>query len=312
MSRVYGIGETILDILFDETGQPMKAVPGGSTFNALVTLSRLGVPTSLISEVGDDHVGGLILRFLDREGISTEYVDRFRDGKSPVSLAFLDANRDARYLFYKQYPARRLDVGLPPVRRGDLLAYGSYYALDPALRPRVAEQLEHARDRGAILSYDPNFRDAHAHEAIRLMPNVLDNMDMADIVRGSDEDFRNLFGTTDTDEIYEGHVRFHCPRLIVTRGERGADLRTPGLSIHLDPLPAARVASTIGAGDNFNAGILYGLAKAGIDRDALATLDEAAWRTIARHGAALAAEVCASYENYVPREFAERYAHLVK
>lgn len=45
--RVIGIGETVLDILFKED-QPQKAVPGGSTFNSIVSLGRAGVNCAMV------------------------------------------------------------------------------------------------------------------------------------------------------------------------------------------------------------------------------------------------------------------------
>ena len=60
MRQVIGIGETILDMII-KNDQPHTAVPGGSVFNGLVSLGRLGVPVSFISEVGNDHVGELSL-----------------------------------------------------------------------------------------------------------------------------------------------------------------------------------------------------------------------------------------------------------
>lgn len=45
MRKVFGIGETILDIIF-RNDQPQKAVPGGSVFNGLISLGRLNVPVS--------------------------------------------------------------------------------------------------------------------------------------------------------------------------------------------------------------------------------------------------------------------------
>ena len=49
MRKVIGIGETILDIIF-RNEQPSAAVPGGSVFNGIVSLSRTGVPVCFISE----------------------------------------------------------------------------------------------------------------------------------------------------------------------------------------------------------------------------------------------------------------------
>ena len=46
MRKIIGIGETILDIIF-KNGQPTKALPGGSVFNTMVSLGRLGIPVHL-------------------------------------------------------------------------------------------------------------------------------------------------------------------------------------------------------------------------------------------------------------------------
>ena len=58
MRKVIGIGETVLDIIFKDD-EPVSAVPGGSVFNALISLGRAGVKASLISETGNDHIGRL-------------------------------------------------------------------------------------------------------------------------------------------------------------------------------------------------------------------------------------------------------------
>ena len=98
--RVIGIGETVLDILFRED-QPQTAVPGGSTFNSIVSLGRAGVNCAMVTEVGGDHIGDIICRYLKDNGVSDEYVCRHENVKSHISLAFLDEHNDAQYIFYK-------------------------------------------------------------------------------------------------------------------------------------------------------------------------------------------------------------------
>ena len=97
MRKVIGIGETILDIIF-RCEQPHAAVPGGSVFNGLTSLGRLGQEVLFISETGNDRVGEIIRNFMRNNNISTDYVDCFPDGKSPISLAFLDDNQNANYI----------------------------------------------------------------------------------------------------------------------------------------------------------------------------------------------------------------------
>ena len=305
MRRVFGIGETILDIIF-RNDQPHQAIPGGSVFNGLISLGRLNVPVSFISEVGNDRVGDIILNFMEDNHVCSELVNRFPDGKSPVSLAFLDDKKNADYIFYKDYASQHLDVPLPDIHEDDILIFGSYFSVNPVLRDRVTDFLQLAKDRKAIIYYDPNFRKTHAHEAIRLMPTVLENLEFADIVRGSDEDFMYLFGKTDTQEIYKEHIQFYCDRFITTHGANGVNLFTRNYTKHFDSFSIEPV-STIGAGDSFNAGILYGLLKYDIRYADLPTLSEEQWEKIIRCGMDLASEVCQSYDNYISKEFAANY-----
>lgn len=305
MRKVFGIGETILDIIF-RNDQPQKAVPGGSVFNGLISLGRLNVPVSFISELGNDRVGDMIRDFMEDNHITTEFVDRFPDGKSPISLAFLDDDKNANYIFYKDYPAQRLEVPLPKIEKDDIFVFGSYYSLNPVLRTRMVEFLQYAQERKAIIYYDPNFRKAHAHEAIRLMPTVLENLEFADIVRGSDEDFQNLYGKTDAETVYKEHIQFYCDRFLTTHGANGVNLHTRNFTRHFDS-PRIQPLSTIGAGDNFNAGIIYGLLKYDVRHADLPSLDQDTWEKIIRCGMDLASEVCQSYDNYISKEFAAKY-----
>jgi fructokinase len=275
-------------------------------FNGFVSLGRLGIPPVFISELGNDRVGRMIRSFMEENRIGTGYVDCFPDGKSPVSLAFLDGNSDAEYVFYKDYPSQRLEVALPPVNPDDIFIFGSYYALNPALRMRMTELLDHARRRKAIIFYDLNFRSAHAHEVVKLRPTIIENFEYASIIRGSDDDFFNLYGSRDPGHIYKEHIRFYCPYFIGTQGAGGVSLFTDRLSAHYEALPAAPV-STVGAGDNFNAGIIYGLLKYGIGSSDLPGLGEAMWGKIIRCGIDLATETCRSRENYISQEYASAY-----
>jgi fructokinase len=306
MRKVIGIGETILDILFKEK-QPQKALPGGSVFNGFVSLGRLGVPLVFISELGNDKVGDMIDDFMKDNNIPSDYVDRFPDGKSPVSIAFLNEENNADYIFYKNYPRQRLETPLPRIEENDILIFGSYYALNPALREKTVELLEYAKERKAILYYDPNFRDAHAHEAVKLRGTILENFEYADIVRGSEEDFFNIFGERNMENVYKERIKFYCPNLIVTRGANTTLLFSGNIQEEYR-IPSISPVSTIGAGDNFNAGVIYGMLKYGVRKDNISNLPKETWAEIIRCGIELSVESCQTSDNYISKEFASGYS----
>lgn len=304
MRRVIGIGETILDVLFKDN-QPKAAVPGGSVFNGIISLGRAGANVTFISEVGGDKVGNIILDFMKENGVGTDNVMVYPDRKSPVSLAFLNEKNDAEYIFYKDYPNLRLDAEMPEVTGDDIIMFGSYYAITPQLRDKVKELLDRARKAGAIIYYDVNFRKSHAHEAIKLMPIILENFEYADIVRGSNEDFGFMFGMTDPDKVYQHKVSFYCPRFICTNGGEGLCLRTASLKKDY-PVAPLQTVSTIGAGDNFNAGLVFGLLKNRIRKADLDELTEVDWDKIIASGMSFSKEVCTSLDNYISKDFAEK------
>ena len=95
---IYTLGETVLDILFKD-GKPVSATPGGSMLNTAVSLGRMGVPVSFISEYAADTTGSIIKDFLNENGVDTSFVSNHLDGKTSLALAFLDEKNNAAYSF---------------------------------------------------------------------------------------------------------------------------------------------------------------------------------------------------------------------
>ena len=100
---VYALGETVLDIVSDGS-LIMNAIPGGSVLNASVSLGRMGVIVSLISESGIDKAGEIIELFLKRNGVLTDCCIKHPHHKTPLALAFLDDEKKASYSFYYDIP----------------------------------------------------------------------------------------------------------------------------------------------------------------------------------------------------------------
>jgi fructokinase len=316
---VIGIGETVLDIIF-QGNKPVDAVPGGSCFNSIISLARAGVKTQFISETANDRVGRLTMDFLAHNGVDSSLVNVRNDIKSPLSLAFLNERNDAEYVFYKDHSASRLSRLRPEIHPDDIILFSSFFALNPAIRPAVADFLRYAKDQGAILYYDVNFRSSHAAEKEALLPTFEENFRLADILRGSDEDFRILFGIEGIEEVFRKHLSTpllsggHAATFIYTRGPKPVQVITalplttslfeatvPDGSPSGDPAP---VVSTIGAGDNFNAGFAYGLIREGITREQIhAGLTPDQLRPLIFYAEQFASACCQSIYNYVPEGF---------
>jgi len=296
MRNVYCIGENVYDIIF-KNGQPVAAKAGGSLLNSSVSLGRLGVPVSFISELGSDQVGDLIEQFLRENNVSTAYMKRYKNAKSAIALAFLDEHNEATYSFYKFKLERRLDTQFPKLRKDDIVLFGSFFAVDPQVRERLLVFLNHAHEQGAIIVYDPNFRKPHHRDLAELNELVIQNMQLADIVRGSNEDFENLFGTSNEKQVYK-IVSPYCNNLIYTANVYGVELLTPQFSKHYE-ISQIKPVSTIGAGDSFDAGIVYGLLHCEIRKEQVTQISTDSWDHIIRFGISFAQNVCCTYDNYI-------------
>ena len=303
MRKVIGIGETVLDIIF-KNDQPIGAVPGGSVFNGIISLGRTGINTTFISEAGNDRVGQNIIHFLKENGVNADNINVYPDSKSPISLAFLDDNNNADYIFYKDHPHDQLDFAYPDVQPNDIVMFGSYYAVNPVIRPQVQGFLEYARNHGAILYYDVNFRASHQNEVIKVTPNILENLEYADIVRGSKEDFNIMFKKNDPDTVYRSEIAFYSKKFIYTQGSMPVELRAENGFSKQYPVIETNTVSTIGAGDNFNAGFVYGLIKYGITQEnIIAGLTESQWDNVIQCALLFSANCCKSISNSIDKEF---------
>ena len=303
MRKVIGIGETVLDIIF-KNDQPIGAVPGGSVFNGIISLGRSGVPASFISETGNDRVGKKIISFLTENHVNAENIYVYPESKSPISLAFLNEKNDAEYVFYKDHPRDQLEFVYPDIQPDDIVMFGSYYAVNPVIRPQMAAFLDHAKNRGAIIYYDVNFRASHQHEVMKLTPNILENLEYADIVRGSSEDFAILYKKTDADVIYRSQISFYTKNFILTQSKEPVELRAEGGISKQYAVEQNEAVSTIGAGDNFNAGFVYGLIKYGVTREMVKTgFSEELWDQIISCALKFSANVCKSIDNSVDVAF---------
>ena len=278
MRKVIGIGETVLDIIFKDE-QPINAVPGGSSFNAIVSLGRCGVKASMISETGNDRVGRNIISFLKENGVDATHLNVYPESKSPISLAFLNENNDAEYIFYKDHPNDRIEYAYPDLQPDDIVIFGSFFALNPVIRPQV----------------------------YAFLPNLLENLELADIVRGSAEDFEILFKHHDADSVYRSQISFYTKKFIFTRASEPIELRAENGFSKQYPVPTLETVSTIGAGDNFNAGFVYGMLKNNITRQEIDNgLTEAQWDGVIKDAMEFAAECCKSISNNVSKEFGKQ------
>ena len=296
MSKVVGIGETVIDFII-RNGKPEDMVCGGSCYNSMISIGRCGLEAAFVGETGDDKLGLRTKQTLEENGVSTEYLVMTPGKRSQLSLAFLNEKNDAEYVFYKDHASDIFPQKRPSLQKGDVLMFGSFYALNPLVHTQLSAFTSQAKQAGATIYYDINFRSSHLPDLPQISNALADNLAKATIVRGSDEDFQNIFGLSGKQDIYN-NISPYCPNLIITRGGRHISLLTRQFCKDYTVAPI-EVISTVGAGDSFNAGIACSLISQGISRDDINSLPETRWDDIIATATSFAREVCQSTTNYI-------------
>ncbi len=303
MGNIYCVGEAVYDIIF-KNNNPVESRPGGAMLNSAVTLGRLGLPVYFVGDFADDHVGKICCRFLQENGVNTSYVSLYPGARSRIALAFLDEQKNAEYSFYKISDCEP-EVKFPVAGPEDIILFGSWFAIKPAIRTQIAAFLDKSRKAGALLLYDPNFRKAHLDMLETVKPFIDENIQFSHITKGSDEDFHYILDTSDVSKIHQYAERNGCLHLVYTANRNGAWLFSGDETTHYPALKIKPV-STVGAGDSFNAGILYGLHRIKVTPETLNTLSAEAWAWVMQQAIRFASEVCMSFDNYISPEFGKR------
>lgn len=302
--RVLCIGETVYDIIF-KNGKPIDATPGGAMLNTSVSLGRMGIPVSLIGDFANDSIGRMMNEFLIENGVDTSLITRYEDAHSRLALAFLNDKSDAEYEFYKIRKQGRAYLNFPSPKADDIILFGSFYGIKEEIRPELVQFLTLAKQTGAIIIYDPNFRRNHLKILNQVMPFIRENCVIASIVKGSDEDFRYMFNSTNVEEAYESVRRDVDDILLYTQNKEGMNVQTSSYAIHC-PANPINPLSTVGAGDAFNAGLIYALYTLNISSKQLSLLSKEDWNKILMIARSFAEEVCMSYGNFVANDFMQK------
>lgn len=297
--RIFTVGETTYDIQF-RNGSPSGGCAGGSAFNSSISLGRCGLPVSLISTYGRDQIGHLANDLLLSNGVNCSQIKRF-DGRSRVALAFFDQNQIPEYSFY---PASEEEIPYyPEPQEKDIILLGSSFSLRDKGREELMEYLGKCKEKGCIIIYDPNARRHLADDPL-IMKKIMENMALATIVKGSDEDFHFIFKSKNS--INAGRLVHQAgPKyLFYTKGADGVEFFSPDVHLEMETTNV-KVVSTIGAGDNFSAGIVFGIYHRILNDVLFQDFSVADWQYICSMGNFFAARVCASSENYISKETAK-------
>lgn len=284
MTDIVTLGELLIDLTqngTDELGNgSFIAYPGGAPANVAVAAARLGVKTGFIGKVGNDAFGRSLAETLMKEGVDISGLFVSKEVPTTLAIVSVDEKGEREFAFYRNPGADTqltLDEALSALAgshvRGNedvtgpadgtmpkILHIGSLSMTTAPSREACEGAVRYARDRGVLISYDPNYRDVlwdTEERAVEMMKRL---MPLADILKVSDEEMLLLTGTEDFEEGSRILSDYGIRLVLVTLGSKGVFVRygdftevVPGFSV--------RVADTNGAGDTFFGAMLSRLVR---------------------------------------------------
>lgn len=254
---IVGMGEALWDVL------PEGKKIGGAPANFAYNVSQFGLPSCVVSAVGDDPLGHEIIENFTEKELNLLIAEvPYPTGVVNVEI---DAAGVPQYDIKENvawdnipYTEELRDVA----RRTRAVCFGSLAQRNIVSRETVNAFLDDMpKDDGTLVVFDVNLRQSF------YTPEILCNsMKRCNILKINDEELvtvSRMFGYPGIDLQDKCWIllgKYNLKMLILTCGINGSYVFTPG-NVSFQPTPKVDVADTVGAGDSFTAAFIAGIIK---------------------------------------------------
>ena len=267
-AKVWVLGDAVVDLLPESDGRLLPC-PGGAPANVAVGIARLGGTSGFIGRVGDDPFGALMQRTLLTEGVDITYLKQDEWHRTSTVLVDLNDQGERSFTFMVRPSADLFleTTDLPCWRHGEWLHLCSIALSAEPSRTSAFTAMTAIRHAGGFVSFDPNIREDLWQDEHLLRLCLRQALQMADVVKLSEEEWRLISGKTQNDrDICALAKEYEIAMLLVTKGAEGVVVCYRGQVHHFAGMSVNCVDST-GAGDAFVAGLLTGLSSTGLSTD---------------------------------------------
>lgn len=229
----------------------------GTAGYVMLAAKSLGIPTVVVSTIGDDSFGQYLLQVLHEHGFSTAGIAVCAGEETSLGIVFI--GRSGQRAILSTLGAHRLmDIGIVEQHDGEIVHCSELFLCGNYLLPRltpldVLPYARKAKERGQLVVFDPSWDPAGWPDATRAATYAL--LAAVDVYLPTEEELVRLTGRADWHEAVH-EVRELAPEIVLKRGRDGA-IAVCGaeqVAVPSFPVPAA---NTIGAGDVFDVGYLF-------------------------------------------------------
>lgn len=300
MKDITAVGEILIDLTqsgVNELGIPVFAAnPGGAPANLAVAAARLGASSAFIGKVGTDSYGTFLRNTLIDNKVDVSGMITDLNSRTTLAVVAVDRQGERTFSFYRDPSAdvnlRADEISDEQLKDTKILHFGSVSLTTDPARSATLHAAKTAKEFGAIISYDPNYRASLWSDEATAIERMLEPLNMVDILKVSDEELPLLTGTEDLDKGSQWLADKGIALVLVTLGANGAYYRFGAHTGHI-PGVKVKVGDTNGAGDTFFGAALAQVAKFAKLSDItvpeleqiLTIANKAAALTTSRHGA---------------------------
>jgi fructokinase len=284
-TRIACFGEALIDFLAKPSNtadepRSFHQFAGGAPANVAVAAARLGGKAQFVGMFGEDMFGDFLIDSLHRAGVGTEYITRTGAANTALAFVALDDHGERHFNFYRP-PAADLLFRREHFRADCFDRLASFHVCSNSMtEAEVADATVHgmrlAREAGAIVSCDLNWRPALWNGSVDPHPRLWAALHEADLIKLalSELEFLAQPLRTTAAQTAEGAVlgrawQGHAQLVIVTDGDAPVRWFTRTASGSVASFEV-RAIDTTAAGDAFVGGLLFELARRGIEASTLA------------------------------------------
>lgn len=300
MRDITALGEILIDLtqcgINEQRIPQFTANPGGAPANLAVAAARLGAKTTFIGKVGRDSFGGYLRSCLEKNGVDATGLTTDPLRNTTLAVVALDAAGERNFSFYRESSAdvnlSAEDIPLSLLADTRFFHFGSVSLTCEPAYSATLYAAKKAKENGAILSYDPNYRASLWPDKQTAIARMQEPLTLVDVLKVSDEELPLLTGTTDLEAGSAILAAKGIRLVLVTLGAKGSFYWYQGHTGQVPGVPC-KVGDTNGAGDTFFGAFLSRLAKHSDLHtltileleEMLAFANRAASITTSRHGA---------------------------
>ncbi len=236
-----------------------QELSGGSGANTIAGVASFGGKAAYFGKVGADRLGRVFREDLTELGAAFNTAALVGGPETARCIIFVtpDGARSMNTYLGASVMFSVADVDEEVVRAGSILYLEGYlFDREEAKAAFVhASEIATAAGRKVSLTLSDSFCvDRHRDSFRHLIRNHVD------ILFANEEELLSLYETTDFDKAVAA-LREEAPLAAITRSEKGSIILTREDAIEVPAEPIAKVIDTTGAGDQYAAGFLYGVAR---------------------------------------------------